>query len=219
MSHGFHLFWWLTKAQRLLFSLCWRVFVLIYFLIGVGALALLFLIEAQFFSQITRQLYVGYGIAAIFEVTKIGTNLMKQAIAIANRITRVKVSPLILAVSAVAQVVLIALTLTCSVVVVTSYLDGSVFYEGWSEDRPAKRETAEAQPVVQATLTTLQRGLRITIKPETFTSLFALLLSGIFQAAVYIIFGHLLATQAREIEYIFEAKMSRMDAKKNFMPT
>ena len=44
-----------------------------------------------------------------------------------------------------------------------------------------------------------------------------LALAGIFQAASYIVFGHLLATQSREIEHIFEVKLRRMDTKKNFM--
>jgi len=222
---SFQLFWIVTKLQRMLFSFCWWVFMLVYFGIGLGALAVLFLIESQFFMQVTQHEILGYGIAAIFEIAKVGTSTIKQAIVIANRVSRVKVSALIRGVTVLFQITLVAVSLFCSVVVVTSYLDGSAFTSGIIPGRTSKtaskqthREPNGQQPVVASTLMMLQNGLNLKVKPATFISVFALLISALFQGTVYIVFGHLIATQAREIEHIFEVKMHRIDAKKNCMP-
>jgi hypothetical protein len=222
MSHhvSFYLFWVATKVQRLVFAICWRLFMLVYFTIGLGALALLFLIEAQFFLHVTHHPLLGYGIAAIFEVAKVGTSMIKQAITIANRVTRVKVAPLIQGLTVLAQIALIGVSLVCSVVIITAYLEGtSPDPESLFARNPGanlKPTTLRLPPAVVSTLTILKSGLHLDVKPETFLSLFALVLSALFQATSFIVFGHLIAMQSREIEHIFELKMARTEAKKNF---
>ncbi len=213
MSFSFGLFWFFTKLQRWLFALVWRVFMLLYFAIGLGALSMLFLIESQFFMQLTQHALLGYGIAAIFEVTKVGTSVIKQAVSIANQVCRVRVSALVQGMTALLQVALVIVTLFASLVVVTSYLDGSAL-EGRAQ--LSARRVERLQPVIDSTLTMLEDGLKVTVKRSTFTSVAALLLSALFQGIVYIVFGHVLATQSREIEHIFEGKMQRIEAKKNF---
>lgn len=189
---------------------------LAYFCIGLGALAMVFLIESQFFIQVTQHPILGYGIAAIFEIAKVGTSIIKQAITIANRVSRVKVSLLIQGVTIVFQIALIVVSLICSMVVVTAYLDGSSVIE---KKALLKKSAATGQPIVTATLGMLQEGLNMKVNSATFISVFALLVSALFQATSYIVFGHIIATQSREIEHIFEVKMHRLDTKKNFMPS
>lgn len=210
----FWLFWVLTRLQRLLFALVWRLFLLLYLAIGLGALAVMFLIEAQFFLSITGHPLLGYGIAAIFEVAKIGTSMVKQAIIIANRVTRVKVSPLIQGVTVMFQVAVIVVSIICSVVVVTAYLEGRSLDAELKGGKTSSR--TGQQPVVASTLAILENGLHVTLHPDTFISVLAITLSVLFQAVSYIVFGHLIAMQAREIEHLFEVKTSRAEAKKNF---
>ena len=215
---SFYLFWMVSKIQRLLFGLIWHLFLLIYFGIGVGALAVMFLVESQFFGHLTQHAAVGFGIAAIFEVAKVGSSMMKQTMLIANRVTRVKVSALIQAVTVVFQAALLVMSLVCSVVVVTWYVkgaapDGSVLL-GSGFERSSRRETTP-QPVVASTLAILKKGLWLEVKAETFQGVFAIVLSVLFQATSYIVFGHLIAIYSREIEHIFEAKVLRATAKKN----
>ncbi len=190
----------------------------IYFGIGVGALGLLFLIESQFFLQVTQLPVLGYGIAAIFEIARVGTSMIKQAIAIANRVTKVKVSVLVQGITLLFQVSLVVLSLICSMVVVTSYLEGAYL----EAERPgisgSRLLDTQAQPLVASTLAMLREGLRLDVKPAMFISLLALFISALFQATGYIVFGHIMATQSREIEHLFEVKMQRMSAKKNFTP-
>lgn len=218
---SFGIFWVLNKLQRLLFALIWRLFLLIYFLIGLSALGVVFLIEAQFFAQITQHPYLGYGIAGLFEIAKIGTSLIRQAMLIANHVTRVKVSAVVQAFTGVFQVALILVSLTCSVIVVTAYLEGnSPSLEqllGHERTTVTQRTSGvRQQPVVTTTLNLLNNGLRLKVKPETFSSVFALVISLLFQAMSFIVFSHLIAMQAREIEHLFEVKLSRAEAKKNF---
>lgn len=220
---SFYRFWWLMKLQRMFFALCWRVFMLVYFGIGLGALGVLFLIESQFFMQVTQHTILGYGIAAIFEVAKVGTSMIKQAITIANRVTRVKISVLIQGITLVFQVSLIALSLICSVVVVTSYLEGSspdmektIVRKSQPTDKQA---LAQQRSIVASTLVILKDGLNLDVNPATFISLFAMLISALFQATSYIVFGHIIAMQSREIEHLFEVKIHGTDAKKNCMPS
>ncbi|MDY0094164.1 MAG: hypothetical protein RBT80_15830 [Candidatus Vecturithrix sp.] len=215
MNYSFHIFWFLVKVQRWLFGLIWRLFLLLYFVIGLGALAVLFLIEAQFFMQVTQHVILGYGIAAIFEITKVGTSIIKQALLIANKVCRIKVSSLIQSVTAMLQLVLIVVTLFCSVVVVSAYLEGTTLQE-YSARSSKSRKTASLQPAIASTLNMLEDGLNVTVKQSAFISVFALLVSALFQGTVYVVFGHVIATQASEIEHIFEVKMQRIDAKKNF---
>jgi len=175
---------------------------------------MLFLIEAQFFGQITRLVWLGYGIAAILEITKVGTNVIKQAITIGNRVSRIRVSAGVQSVTAILQLGLIVVSLFCSVVVISSYLDGSAFHAdaAFSQDT---RQLEGLQPLIASTLRTLEHGLHIHINTSTFISLAACVLSALFQGTVYIVFGHLIATQSREIQHIFEVKMQKIDVKKN----
>lgn len=204
------------RLQRILLSLGWRLFMLGYFGVGLGALTLLFLIEAEFFIQITRHPALGYAIAGIFEAAKIGTSIIRQVIVIANRVYKMKVSALIQGVTILSQVALVAVSLICSIVVVTSYLDGSAFE---AEARSAQlSEQADdriaAVSLVTSSLAILKNGWYIELNPATVTSLFALVLSALFQGTVYIVFGHILATQSHEIEHIFEIKLLRLSTKK-----
>lgn len=203
----------LTKLQRWCFALAWRLFMLLYCAIGLGAMAVLFLIEAQFFMQMTQHEALGYGIATILEVTKVGTSLIKQAVSIAGGVYRLRISSLVQTVTFVLQIVLVLVTLFASLAVVTSYLDGRAL-QGGSLD--VNRPGEHVQPVIDATLAMLEDGLEIRVKRSTFTTVAALLLSVLFQGIVYSIFGHVLATHSRDIEYIFAGKMQRLDVKKNF---
>jgi hypothetical protein len=72
------------------------------------------------------------------------------------------------------------------------------------------------QPVVTTTLNLLNNGLHLNVKAETFSSVFALVISLLFQAMSFIVFSHLIAMQTREIEHLFEVKLTRAEAKKNF---
>ncbi len=214
MNISFTFFWLLAKIQRFIFALSWQVFLLLYFSIGVGALAVLFMIEAQFFMQLTHSSRLGYGIAAILEITKVGTNIMKQAITIANRVSRIRVSAGVQAVAAVLQGVLIVVSLFCCVVVISSYLDGSAF-NGEAAFVRDIRQLQSLQPLIASTLNMLEEGLHIQVNISAFISVSSAILSGLFQGIVYSVFGHLLATQSHEIEHIFAVKMERIDVKKN----
>ena len=218
MSRAFDLFWLMGKIQRLLFGVCWRIFILVYFGVGLGSLTALFFIEAQFFSQVTRSAPVGFGIAAIFEIAKIGASVIKQAISIANRVTRVKVSAVLQGLTVVFQAVLVVVSLTCAMVVLTAYLQGRApemerLLTGRAD---LGHEDAGQHELITSTLTILKNGVHLNIKPDTFISLFAIVLSGLFQATSFIVFGHLLAMHARDLEHLFEAKLYQADAKKNF---
>lgn len=217
MNPSFHIFWFAVKVQRWLFGLAWRLFMLLYFAVGLGALAVLFLIEAQFFVQVTQSDLLGYGIAAIFEITKVGTSIIKQALLIANKVYRIQVSSLIQSVTAVLQLTLIIVTLFCSVAVVSAYLEGAALHTRIASGGKS-RQAASLQPMIASTLAMLEDGLNLKLKQSTFISVFALLVSALFQGAVYVVFGHVLASQASEIEHIFEVKAQRIDAKKNCTP-
>ncbi len=69
-NHSFSWFWLLMKLQRLFFAVCWRLFMLIYFCIGLGALVVLFLIESQFFIHVTQHTLLGYGIFGHISATQ-----------------------------------------------------------------------------------------------------------------------------------------------------
>lgn len=213
-NFSFYVFWVVSKIQRMIFSLIWHSFLLAYFAIGVGALGVIFLIEAQFFTQLTQYPIAGYGIAAIFEVAKVGTSMMKQTLFIANRVIRVKVSGLVHSLTTLFQVALIVVSIVCSVVVVTWYLEGYVVVKEGRLVQTSRRASAP-QPVVASTLEILENGLHVSIDPDTFHSVFAVLLSVLLQATSYIVFGHLIAVQSKEIEHLFEVKMSSAAAKKN----
>ncbi len=214
-NFSFYLFWLFSKVQRLVFSLIWHVFLLAYFAIGLGALAIMFVIEAQFFTQLTQHAIAGAGIAAIFEVAKVGTSMMKQTMLIANRVTRVKVSGLVQMFTTLFQVALIVVSIVCSVVVVTWFLEGSVTLQGGRLVQVSRR-SSKSQPVVASTLDILEESLHVQVDADTFRSVFAVLLSVLFQATSYIVFGHLIAVQSKDIEHLFEAKAAGSAAKKNF---
>jgi hypothetical protein len=220
-NHQFKIFWLMTKLQRFLISLVWRLVMLVYFGAGIGAFGVLFLIEAEFFIQVTQHLLLGCLIAGIFEVVKVGTSVIKQAMTIANRsnhvVCRMRVSGLIQGISALFHAALMFVSMFCSVTVVTSYLDGSAFNSEATLLRQATRTVRhyQRQPIVETTLAMIEEGLHLDLNPAIFISGFAVLLSALFQGTVYIVFGHLVAIHAREIEHIFEVKMHRMDAKKN----
>jgi hypothetical protein len=210
-NHGtFSRFWWLMKLQRMVFSLCWRFFLLTYFCIGVGALSLIFLIEARFFLQITHNPTLSYVIAGIFECAKVGTSSIKQALAIARKVSRVRVSALLQGLTAIFQAALIVLSLICTIMVVTTYLDGT--YELGSR-QPNASDSPHA--MVASAVNILQESIGITVKASVCISVFALLISALLQGTIYIVFGHVLATQASEIEHIFMVKLERAETKKN----
>lgn len=224
-NRAFHRFWWLTKFQRLIFSLCWRLFLLVYASVGVGALIVVFLIESQFFTQITHDPRLAYIIAGILECAKVGTSVIKQALGIAKRVSKIRVSGLFQGLTAIFQIALIVLSLICSVMVVTSYLEGveqpappRMFNKSSTRMPRGDTETLSAtHPLVSSAIALLQDSLGIDANPAVCISVFGLLLSGLLQSTIYIVFGHVLATQAHEIEYIFTVKLEQTDAKKNCM--
>lgn len=123
-NQAFNRFWSLHTFQRVVLALCWRLFLLVYAGVGVGALIVVFLIESQFFTQITHDPRLAYIIAGILECAKVGTSVIKQALGIAKRVSKIRVSGLFQGLTAIFQVALIVLSLICSVMVVTSYLEG-----------------------------------------------------------------------------------------------
>jgi len=218
--------WWLTRLHRLVATLCWRVFLVLYAGIGLCALALLFVIETQFFWQMTQNVKLAYIIAGIVESAKVGTSVIKQALTIATQVARVRISVLLKGLTVLFQVALIGLSLICTFMVITSYLDGtyppppSVASRNPGTMLPDRRATVNAAPhtMVTTTMTLLQESFGVTLKAPVWISGFALLLSALLQAMIYIIFGHILATQAQEIEQIFLFKLHQHDAKKNSTP-
>jgi hypothetical protein len=210
----FNRFWWLMKLQRMVFALCWRIFLLAYFGIGVGALVLIFLIETQFFLRITHNPMLSYVIAGIFECAKVGTSSIKQALAIARKVSRVRVSALLQGLTAIFQVALIVLSLICTMMVVTAYLDGTYEYDS------QQANTSDSPHVmVSSAVNMLQESVGIEVKAPVCISVFALLISTLLQGTIYIVFGHVLATQASEIEHIFLIKLEKTEAKKNSTPS
>jgi hypothetical protein len=202
---AFSWFWLLTALQRLVVGLLWRLFLVLYAAIGLGALGVLFRIEAEFFGQLTQTPTLGYGIAAIFAAAKVGTSTIKQILAIANRVSgRVKVSGLIRFVTVIVQFALFAVSLFCAVAVATWWLEGRTAFD-------AERPYALAASVLRM----VQHSLSVTIHPATFISACALIFSGLLHGTMYMVFGHLIATQSREIEHLFETRFYRLDAKKN----
>jgi hypothetical protein len=205
----------------MLFACCWGIFLLIYGCIGVGALVLVFLIEAQFFLQITYNPILSYVVAGILESAKVGTSVIKQALAIAKKVLRIRISPLLQGLTALFQLALIVLSLICSVMVVTSYLDGTYARtpEPVSKDisrMPQRSLQSNSSPhqMVIAAVQLLRESLGIEVKSSVCVSIFALLMSALFQSTMYIVFGHILATQATEIEHIFLVKLQKLEVKK-----
>jgi hypothetical protein len=225
MDHAFYRFWWLTTLQRWVFACCWRLFLLLYVSIGVGALAVVFWIETRFFGQLTHDPALSYLIAGILECAKVGTSVVKQVLTIAKKVSRVKVSALLQGLTVIFQIALIVLSLICSVMVVASYLDDAA--EPLAQSFLPQKQTrtsgrypetfSAAHPIVRSAVALLRDSFGIEANPSVCISVFALLLSGLLQSTIYIVFGHVLATQAHEIEYLFIVKVEKTDAKKNCM--
>lgn len=221
-SHlAFYLFNIVSKLHRWIVSLVWRFFLLVYFGIGVGAFTLLLLIQAQFFAQITQNWLLGYVLAGIFEIAQVGASVMKQAIAQVKHIYKINVSLGVRMLSSFVQLALILLSLICSVVVIASVLDGSAIVPWQLAPQSSRISQAlgSIEPHIVALLNLLRNGLGapLNVNLTTWYLGFALFLSLLLQATMYMIFGHLLATQARELEYLFSIKWQRLNTKKNSM--
>lgn len=197
-QHNFHQFWGSITLHRLIFTIGWRFFLLLYFGIGAGALTVIFLLETQLFLSLTGQPDVAYGIAGLIEAAKIGATVMTQALIIARRVAKIKVSAALRAATALFQGAIGAVSLGCSLIVLIRLLD-SAYY-------------------TIANFAVFWEDFGLRIAPAICIGGMALTLSLLLHGLVYIVFGHLLAAQMPEFEHLFSVRFQRLDAKKNSTP-
>lgn len=200
-------FWEILKLRQTLFSLWWRVFLCVYFCAGAGALLLLFVVEARFFSEFTKNVTLGFAIAGLLEFTKMGISIIRKALTVAERMVSIDVSPNIAWLTTTFQIGLIVISLFCCMVTISSSL-----YEEMASLETSFQHQSLIRTIESATKVA-KEGLGLEMKPVTLIGIFSLLASILLQLTSFLIFMHVAAIQSEDIEHLFEMKMSRMRVK------